>query len=281
MAVEAPSGPAPEVAVVGLGLIGGSLALALGARGFDSDPEARRRAREKGIVVFETLEEAVAGARFVVASVSTEATVRLLPELAEAAPGAILSDSASLKVPVVAAASSLPAHVRFVGGHPMAGSPVRGIDGARPGLFAGRPWVLTPTPRSDEASLLAVAGLVRRTGAVPFVWEAQRQDEAMTWISHFPHAMAAVMAVVFGRRTDREAVSLSGPGLLDMTRLAGAPPGLQAELLLARPDALASLLDEAAEGARGLAAALRRGDDEAVRALLAEAAASRREIEGR
>ena len=103
----------------------------------------------------------------------------------------------------------------------------------------------------------------------------------MTWISHFPRAMAAVMAATFGQRPDREAAALAGPGLLDMTRLAGAPAALQAELLLARPDALASLLDAAAERARLLAAALRGGDTEAVRALLSEAAAARREIEGR
>jgi prephenate dehydrogenase len=273
--------PSDAAAVVGLGLIGGSIALALGATGFDADPSAREKARGRGVHVAESLGEAVKGAAVVFAAVSTEATVRLLPDLAAAAPRAILTDAASLKAPVAAAAASLPAEVRFVGGHPMAGSPVRGIDGARPGLFEGRPWILTPTCRSDDASMEAVAGLVRRTGAVPFFWEAARQDEAMTWISHFPHAMAAVMAAAFGRRPDREAAALAGPGLLDMTRLAGAPAALQAELLLAGPDALASLLEAAAEEARDLADALRHRNSEAVRTLLAEAAAARREIERR
>lgn len=276
-----PSSRDAQAAVVGLGLIGGSIALALSATGFDADPSARERAREKGVRVAGSLEEALQGAAFVFAAVSTAATVRLLPELAAAAPGAVLTDAASLKLPVVAAAATLPEGTRFVGGHPMAGSPVRGIDGARAGLFEGRPWVLTPTCRSDAATVEAVAAVVRRTGAVPFVWEAARQDDAMTWISHFPHAMAAVMAVSFGRRPDRDAAALAGPGLLDMTRLAGAPAALQAELLLAGPDALAAVLESAADEARVLASALRRRDSEAVGSLLAKAAAARREIERR
>lgn len=266
-------------AVVGLGLIGGSAALALGARGFDVDPATRERARSMGIDARETLREAVEGAAVVVAAVSTNATVRLLPKLAAAAQGALLTDTASLKAPVARAAAALPAGVRFVGGHPMAGSPVRGLAGARASLFSGRPWILTPTPRSDEASLSEAAALVARAGARPVVLDPARQDAAMTWISHFPHAMAAVIAVVFGARPDREAAALAGPGILDMTRLAGAPESLVLELLMASPGTLAHLLDEAAREAGELASALRRGDVEAVKAFKSRAAASRSDLD--
>ena len=117
-----------RVAVVGLGLIGGSAALALGARGYDRDPGARARARDRGIDAAESLPEAVRRAEVVLIAVSTEETPALLLQAAAAAPDALLTDASSLKRPVAACAAALPAGTRFVAGHPMAGSKTPGLE---------------------------------------------------------------------------------------------------------------------------------------------------------
>ena len=136
-------------AVAGLGLIGGSLALALPARGFDRDPAARRRARERGIRCEESLAAALEGADVVFLAVPTAQTPALLSEAAALRPGALFSDCASLKAPVVRSVDTLPTSVRFVGGHPMAGSRTRGLEGAL---------------QERTGAVLARHGLIWRTG---------------------------------------------------------------------------------------------------------------------
>jgi prephenate dehydrogenase len=266
-------------AVAGLGLIGGSLALALRARGYDRDPEARRRAREKGIEVAESLEEGLADAAVVFLAAPTVETPGLLAEAAARRPKAVFSDCASLKTPVVRAAEALPATVRFVGGHPMAGSRTRGLARADPGLFRGRPWALTPTARSGPEAVERISGIVAGLGAVPFVLDAGRHDRAMTFVSHLPHAVSAALAAAAAAGGE-DTARLAGPGLSDTTRLADAPIELLLELTLADPRPLADALGAVATGLGGLAHALRRGDAAAVRAFFEHAAEARRRIAG-
>ena len=267
-----------RMGVAGLGLIGGSLALALGARGYDRDPVARRRARERGIDAADSLESALDGADFVFLAVSTAETPALLAEAAKARPGAIFTDSASLKVPVLRAAAMLPAGVRFVGGHPMAGSRTRGLAGADAGLFQGRPWALVPTARTDERALAAVGDLVTAIGAVPVVLDADTHDAAMTRTSHLPHAVSAALAAAAVRKASPAVSRLAGPGLLDATRLAEAPIDLLLELALADPQALANALGDVSAELTSLRAALMAGDAPAVRAFFTRAAAARKRL---
>jgi prephenate dehydrogenase len=267
-----------RVAVAGLGLIGGSLALAVRARGYDRDPSVRDAARRRGIEVADSLSEAVAGAQVAVASVSTEAAMPVLVEIARAAPAAVLTDTASLKRPIVEAAPGLPAGARFVGGHPMAGSQKSGVEAASADLFRGRPWILCRTARSDDASLAAVTELVRAAGGRPVLLDAERHDQLMTWASHLPLAVASALARSAGTRAGPELASVAGPGLLDSTRVAGQPASLALELALADPAALADAIDDVRSGLADLATALRDGDVEAVRAFFEAAAERRREM---
>ncbi len=265
-------------AVLGLGLIGGSAALALGARGWDRDPEARRKASDRGLDVAETLEAAVAEADVVLLAVPTARTPALLAEAAQARPRALFSDCASLKRPVVRAAEGLPAGTRFVGGHPMAGSRKNGLAGADAGLFRGRPWILVPTSRSSDGDLALLGDLVASVGAVPVVLDADRHDAAMTRVSHLPHAVSAALAAAAVRSGGADLARLAGPGLLDTTRLAQTPTALQLELALAHPHALAEALDDVAQELAALAEALRRSDADAVRAFFERADAACRQI---
>jgi prephenate dehydrogenase len=240
-----------RAAVAGLGLIGGSLALALRARGFDRDPETRRLARLRGIDTADALAEVLRGADVVFLAVSTEETPALLAEAVALAPGALFSDCASMKGPVLRAAAGLPPGSRFVGGHPMAGSTARGPLAADPELFRGRPWALVPAGTGDNTAIRSVAAVVSSVGARPIVLDAKTHDEAMTRLSHLPHAVAASLARVAGRRGAVEA-ALAGPGLLDTTRLAGTPIALLLELCQGNPAALAEALGDVAASRRFL-----------------------------
>lgn len=267
-----------RVAVAGLGLIGGSLALAVKARGWDHRASAREAARRRGIDVADTLGEALDGAGIAVAAVPTDAVPALLLEMFRAAPSAVLTDAASIKRPIADGAAALPADARFVAGHPMAGSQKSGVEAADAGLFRGRPWILCPTARSDEKSLAAVEEVVRSAGARPVRLDAASHDRLMTWASHLPLAVAAALARAAGAGAGPELSSVAGPGLLDTTRVAGQPALLALELALADPRALADAVDAVREELARLGEALRAGDATAIRAFLEEASARRRDL---
>jgi len=270
-----------RVAVVGLGLIGGSAALALRAPGYDRDPEVLARARRRGIDAAATLAEAVENADVVITAVSTSETPALLREISSLAPKALLTDTASLKAPMIEAAHKLRSGVRFVGGHPMAGSHASGVEAASPWLFSGRAWILVPTARSDAASVAAVSELTRAAGARPLVLDAKHHDQLMTWISHLPHAVATALARSAARHAGRDATGVAGPGFLDTTRIAARRTELALELALADPEALAGAIDEVVEQLRSLTGVLRRGDQKALKALFEQAASFRRGFEKR
>ena len=265
-----------RAAVIGLGLIGGSAALALEARSYDRDPAARARARQLGIDAADSLSDAVRGADIVLLAVPTGETPNLLGEVAAAAPGVLLTDTASLKRPVVAAARALPAAARFVGSHPMAGSTT-----GRPSadLFRNRPWLIVPTERSDARSVEAVQELARRLGARPMLIEADRHDALMTWMSHLPLATACALARAVSSQAGIGLDQLAGPGLLDTTRLAETPAGLAMELSLADPEALAAAIDEVRRELEALAGSLRARDQKGLAESFERASAARRSFQ--
>ena len=269
-----------RAAVVGLGLIGGSAAIGLKARGWDRDERARELARSRGIDARGTLEEALEGAEVAFLAVPTREAGTLLARCASVRPEALFSDCASLKVPLVLGAAALPPAVRFVGGHPMAGPGAHGVAAADPAIFRGRPWILVPTPRSDEASIAALSDLVRRLGALPVLLDADRHDAAMTRVSHLPHIVAAALAMA-AVHPDPGAARLAGPGLLDTTRLAEMSPSLLRELALADPPALARAIDDVAAELKTAAEALRRGDEAALDAFFERGGAARGRIAGK
>ncbi len=266
-------------AVVGLGLIGGSAALALRARGYDRDAGTRSRARDCGIDAVESLAQAVRGAGVVLLAVSTGETPALLREAAAAAPDALITDAASLKRPIAAAAAELPASARFVAGHPMAGSLIPGLAGARADLFRNRPWLVVPTERSDVHSIAAVQDLVRGMGARPAVVDAERHDALMTWVSHLPLAVASALARAVASGADTELDRVAGPGLLDTTRVADTPASLALELALSDAEALAAAVDAVRTELDEIAKSLRRHDAAKLRADFEDATRARRAFE--
>jgi prephenate dehydrogenase len=270
-----------RAAVVGLGLIGGSVALAAGARGYDRDAGVRERARRRGIETADSLAAAVSGADLVVTAAPIAGTLDLLLEVSELARGAVLTDCASLKRPIVAAAQTLRAAVRFVAGHPMAGGRGQGVEAADPGIFRERPWILVRTERSDDDAVAAVGAFVHSLGARPVVLGAEAHDRVMTWVSHLPQAVSSALARAASRGAGTDLAALAGPGLLDTTRLAGEPAALALELALANPEALAGAIEALSAELGGLATALREKDEKAVADYFARASEIRRSLDRR
>ena len=268
----------PRSAVIGTGLIGGSIALALRAPAWDRSASVRERARARGITVADSMEETMQGAAVVFVALSARETPEVLHAASGIAPGAVFTDAASWKRGVREMAETLPPGVRYVSGHPMAGSTASGVEGSDPALFAGRPWLLVPTSRTDAPSLDLVARSVAEAGAIPVVIEPERHDFAMTWISHLPLIASAGLARSVCRAVGAEVGSLAGPGLLDTTRLAGTPLPLGKELSLASPEELAEALETLSRELSRVAALLRLGDRAALESFLQDAAAARADI---
>lgn len=218
-----------RVAVVGLGLIGGSLLARLAtdrsAVGFDSDAGTRALVRDAGFEVGPDLAGTVAGADLVVLAVPLPAIPGVLDELRTALPPtAVLTDVASVKGPVRAADPP----GRYVGGHPMAGTEFSGFGAADPDLFARAAWVLCLDDGTDTAAWLDLAELVTGIGAAVVPATAEAHDQAVALVSGLPHLFAATLANAAAG--SELALSLAAGSFRDGTRVAGTRPVLAAAL---------------------------------------------------
>ncbi len=225
----------PRVAIVGLGLVGGSLARALRAAGhhvtgIDWPHVVRRALRSRAISAGATRTERGAEADVVVLAAPPATNLRLLRRLAKVArPGLVVTDVSSVKGDIVREAARLRLE-GFVGGHPMAGTEKRGFAAARADLFRGASWWLVPG-RSARATR-AVRGLVLAAGARPVLTDAATHDRAMAFLSHVPQVVA--WALFDAARLDpvaRRHLRRAGPGFRGMTRLARSPRPLWRDIL--------------------------------------------------
>ncbi|HEX3737675.1 MAG TPA: prephenate dehydrogenase/arogenate dehydrogenase family protein [Solirubrobacterales bacterium] len=274
-----------RVAVLGVGLIGGSIGLAARERlgvevtGFDPDPGTREAALAAGAT--DTATDSVAAACEGAELVFCAAPVGRLPELAAAAlaaagPDTAVTDVGSTKRGIVAAVG---ADERFVGGHPLAGAETAGVANARADLFEGARWYLTPTEGSDglvyDRLQRAVAGL----GARPQAIDAETHDRLMATVSGMPHAVAnALVAEAAADPASGERVPEVGPSFRDATRVAGSNPAIWADIFVANRDAVADSVEAVARRLGDAAALIRSGDTEAITAWHAAAGEDRRRL---
>ena len=245
---------ARTVAVVGTGLIGGSLALALRrgghrVQGYDADPACLARALERGVIdeAAPSLAGAYAGADVAFVAVTVSAVAEAVAAALEAGVGAV-SDVGSVKGPVVRAveAQAGPASSRFVGGHPMAGSAgEEGIEGADADLFLGAAWVLTPTADTDPAAFTAVHDLVALTGAKIMAVEPRLHDELVAIVSHLPHLVAsAVMHLAADDEGNHDTLlRLAGGNFRALTRVSGRSSGIWPDICVENRAAILHILD--------------------------------------
>jgi prephenate dehydrogenase len=276
-----------RIAVLGVGLIGGSIGLAARGRleaevtGFDSDPETLRRAVEAGAIdrAAGSVAEACEGAELVFCA----APVAGLADLAGAALAAcstdtVVTDAGSTKREIVAA---LGYDERFIGGHPLAGAETAGVQNARADLFEGARWYLTPTERSDGLLYDRLQRTVAALGARPQAIDAAIHDRLMATVSHLPHVVADVLVGEAAAELIRDSEPIPpevGPSFRDMTRVAGSNPAIWGDIFATNREAVAEAIDSVIERLREAAELIRGGDREAVAAWHAVAAEDRRRL---
>ncbi len=279
-----------RVAILGLGLMGASLGLAIRAEhgrlagvvvGYDIAPGvgARAVARRAIDIATSSAAEAVASADLVVIAtptVAAEATLRAIAPYV--APHAIITDLCSVKEPLVRLApNTLTYPERYVGGHPMAGSERAGIETARDDLFRGARWALTPTAQTSPDALARAHALVVALGAHPLEIDAEAHDAAVAGISHLPLALAVALTQTLAEADDWPTMaSLAAGGYRDTTRVAAGDPIMGRDILLANRAALLARLDAFTFTLAELREAIARGDATAIEATLRAAQTARR-----
>ncbi|MGH8978779.1 MAG: prephenate dehydrogenase/arogenate dehydrogenase family protein [Acidimicrobiia bacterium] len=277
-----------RVAVVGTGLIGGSVGLALAGGGheivgFDRDETRLARAKELGAIteVAATFEDAVNDADVVVIAVPVGQVVELAIRALDAG-APIVTDVGSVKGPLVAAleAERPETAERFIGGHPMAGSEQEGVDGADADLFVGATWVLTPTTATAANAFAQLRGLLRELGAEVVSVQPEHHDVLVALVSHVPQLAASTLMDVATDHEEehRTLLRLAAGGFRDMTRIAAGHPGIWPDILSANRDAVLDALDaylDALRRARDLVAG---ADREGLLGLLDRARAARRNL---
>jgi prephenate dehydrogenase len=156
---------------------------------------------------------------------------------------AVVTDTGSTKRAILDASRRLPPRFTFVGGHPLAGAAAGGLEHARPDLFRGRPWLLTPRDDAGGEALERLASFARALGAVPRVVEADAHDRLLAFLSHLPQLTASALMQVVGDAVGREGLELAGRGLVDTTRLASSPSEIWRDIGATNEDEIARALD--------------------------------------
>ncbi|HEX9375250.1 MAG TPA: prephenate dehydrogenase [Actinomycetota bacterium] len=275
-----PSGPgAPaSIAVIGTGLIGTSIGLAgagAGMRVAAWDPDLRTLDRAAGIAGLTpggSVEDALRHAEVAFVCAPVPALPTEVLRCLEARGPVAVTDTGSVKGPVCDAVAERGGDraVRFVGGHPMAGSERSGPDGAAAALFDDAPWVLTPGPATSPEALAAVRACVQAFGARPVEMDAERHDRVMAVISHLPQVVSsALMAFAANEEPlEPDVLTLAAGGFRDLTRLAASNPSLWEPILRANAAAVARELDRFASALGSVRDMLLADDSAALRELL-------------
>lgn len=274
-----------RIAVLGLGLMGGSLAAALrrcghGGQvvGYDLDSDVAGRARHLGLVheLAASVAGACEGASLIVLAAPVGELAALVRSAGAAAPdGALLIDLGSVKRPIVAEMDALPERLRAVGGHPMCGRDASGPDAADAGLYRGAPFVLCRTGRTDERATAAAEAMIAAVGAKPRWLSAFRHDALVARVSHVPYLLAVALVGAVSEAGE-DAWHLAASGFRDGSRLAASEPRIMGDILLGNADQVRSAAERTKARIDELLAAVDQSDEAALRASLAAAAVWRR-----
>ncbi|MCB0977319.1 MAG: prephenate dehydrogenase [Acidimicrobiales bacterium] len=276
----APNGEPRRASIIGTGLIGGSVGIALRAQGWrvsgiDADPASQERAVELGVIDAIGLDPE---SDLTVVAVP----VRSIPDAvrrALAETKGVVTDVGSVKASVVAEISD----PRFVGGHPMAGSEQLGVDGATGTLFEGAVWVLTPVEGTDSDHYATVATVARSLGADVVALDPNRHDALVAVVSHVPHLTAAALMGIADERASEHAalLRLAAGGFRDMTRIAAGTPTIWPDICAENSDAIIEVIDRLTENLSDLRDLVSRGDRAGLLATLERAQAARRNLPSR
>ena len=284
--------PIGRLALIGLGLIGSSIARAVRARGlarelvgFARSAETRSRAREIALVdrVAESARDAARDADVVVLCTPLSSYAALAAEIAPAlGDGAILSDVGSVKSCTIDdVAPLLPAGVTFVPAHPIAGTENSGPDAGFASLFEGRWCLITPQPNTPTPAVDRIAGLWRAMGSTVEIMSPQHHDRVLAITSHLPHLIAYT---IVGTATDladdlkHEVIAYSASGFRDFTRIAASDPVMWRDIFLSNKEAVLEIMQRFTEDLTALQRAIRRDDGDALQSLFTRTREIRRGV---
>ena len=243
--------PFPRIAVVGLGLIGGSIAFAarrawpsVHVIAIDRDPILKEAIARRAIDAAARDLSELRDVDLVVLAAPVRQNVSLLRRIVEhVSPRIVVTDVGGTKRVIVDAAASLASAVTFVGGHPLGGGARGGFEFATAGLFARRPWIFTPHDAAGANEVGRLSTFVGGLGAVPSVMTAQEHDRLMALISHLPQLAATALMEVVGRAAEGGGLRMAGQGLVDTTRLASSPADVWRDICVTNADEIRSALD--------------------------------------
>ena len=280
-----------SVAIIGLGLLGGSVGLAVDERapeisttGYDADPNVRARAVERGLVgkICSTASEAVSGADLVIFCVPVGKIAAAAAEIARSlGDNAIVSDVGSSKQSVMEdLTAALPGHT-IIPAHPVAGTEQSGPDAGFASLFENRWCILTPPTNADQAAVMALSNFWERLGAKIEIMDAEHHDLVLAVTSHIPHLIAYTIVGTASDLEDvtrSEVIKYSAGGFRDFTRIAASDPIMWRDVFLSNKPAVLEMLGRFTEDLTALQRAIRRDDGEALFELFTRTRAIRRSI---
>lgn len=226
--------PFKRLAIVGVGLIGGSILQA-----------AQQAWPSIDVTPIDALDDVsrVGGADLVILSAPIRENIALLAQLpSRMSPGAIATDTGSTKRAIAVAAAAIPS-LTFIGGHPIAGAARGGAANGRADLFQGRPWILTPRSVHSPEVVARLEAFVSGLGAVPHVMTPELHDRFVGAVSHLPQLTASALMHVVGKLAGDAGLEIAGAGLLDTTRLATSPPNIWKDVAMTNDDVLREALD--------------------------------------
>jgi len=283
-----------RIAVIGLGLIGGSIGLALKQAnwheaeivGYVRHQEVGSLALKLGAVnkVESDLRETVKGADIVIIATPVLTIKDIFSQIASALPiNSIVTDTASTKLQVMRWAKELlPQGISFIGGHPMAGKETSGIRVAKADLFHNCTYCLTPAPQARPTAVRTVTDMVKNLGAVPLNISASEHDNLVAGISHLPLLLSAALVSVTTRNPSWQRIArLAASGYRDITRLASGNPEVNAHICLTNPDAIISWIDIFIEELQKLRRLVADGNNEIEKILALACEARQKWLEGR
>lgn len=244
-----------RIGIIGLGLIGTSFGMALKKNnpallitGLTKSEKSGKTVLQMGAIdrLVHTVSELIAGTDIIVLSTPIRVTTTLLQHIGKLAQKPILiTDTGSTKAEICAVAKKLPAHVAFIGGHPMAGKETSGPENADANLFAKRPWILIQESEGKEINLARIESLISATGAVPVSMTAPDHDRLAAAVSHLPLIISILlMETVAGQASWPALRQLTGNGFRDTTRLAAGNPAMHTDILRTNKENILSAVEQ-------------------------------------
>jgi prephenate dehydrogenase len=277
-----------RVAVVGMGLMGASLAGGLrgGCRevvGVTRRPETAEAAQARGLVDRATtdLPGGVSGAEVVILAAPVRVILRQLAEIGPLlAEGCLLMDLGSTKARIVEAMQGLPAHVQPLGGHPMCGKEKSGIEVADPAIYRGATFILSPLPRTSQEALAMGHALALAAGSKPLLVEAERQDYLVATLSHLPYMLACSLVGTADATTSADPLvwRIVAGGYRDTSRVAGSDVTMMVDILMTNQQHVLDAMQACMAQMSRLHHLVEMGDEAQLNAVLSTIRAKRKEM---